>query len=508
MKFCNTSWSKNKPALFTTFLLCIFHLSAISQVNTSSPYSRYGIGDLQFGGFSKNRGMSGLSYGLALPYSINYSNPASYHSIALTTFEAAVNGSYFELKNANKSGNLYNAEFGYMALGFPLKSKKWGMSLGLLPYSSVGYNIKDFKINTAGDLESYIYEGSGGLNQFYMGTGWSPGRNFSAGINASFVFGTLSQIRRIEYPAISGYYNTKVSDETIINDFYFSLGLLKTFDSLKVAKSDSLRLIDRNKELLNDSLIVLEKVLKSLDELNGQDSVAAAARKESIAADMRVLKADIEKEDSVRRHVRIRKQHSDWSFSVGLTGSPSMNLKGKHTSLAQSYVLISNDEYIQDTVYNIEDRNGKLTLPYTLGLGFTFRQANRWIIGADFSTQNWQDYSLFGEKDSLANSWRAAGGFQWTPNDRSIKSYFSLVQYRFGAHYEQTYLQIHDNQLQDYGVSIGFGLPMKRVATTIQVALEAGRRGTTDNNLIELNYVKCSIGFTLNDRWFVKQRFD
>ena len=508
MKFCNISWIKNKPALFTIFLLCIFHLAATSQVNTSSPYSRYGIGDLQFGGFSKNRGMGGLSYGLALPYSINYSNPASYHAIALTTFEAAVNGSYFELKNNSKSGNLYNAEFGYLALGFPLKTKKWGMSLGLLPYSSVGYNIKDFKINKAGELESYIYEGSGGLNQFYVGTGWSPTKNFSAGVNASFVFGTLTQIRRVEFSPTSGFYNTKVSDETIINDFHFSLGLLKTFDSLKVAKSDSLRLFDRKKKLLNDSLGVLEKVLKSLDELSGQDSLAAATRRESIAADMMVLKADIAKADSARRQVVVRKQDSDWSLSVGLTGSPSMKLKGKHTSLAQSYILISNDEYIQDTVYNIEDRNGKLTLPYTIGLGFTFRQASRWIIGADISTQNWQDYSLFGERDSLANSWRAAGGFQWTPNDRSIKSYFNLVQYRFGAHYEQTYLQIHGDQLQDYGFSLGFGFPMKRVATTIQVALEAGRRGTTDNNLIELNYVKCSIGFTLNDRWFVPQKFD
>lgn len=82
------------------------------------------------------------------------------------------------------------------------------------------------------------------------------------------------------------------------------------------------------------------------------------------------------------------------------------------------------------------------------------------------------------------------------------------MQYRVGGHFEQTYLQLKNSQLTDYGVSLGFGFPMKRVATTIQFAVEAGRRGTVSNNLVELNYVKCTLGFTLNDRWFIKPKFD
>jgi hypothetical protein len=58
------------------------------------------------------------------------------------------------------------------------------------------------------------------------------------------------------------------------------------------------------------------------------------------------------------------------------------------------------------------------------------------------------------------------------------------------------------------GVSVGFGLPIKRAATMIHFSVEAGKRGTTSGNLIEENYFKCSVGFTLNDRWFVKQKFD
>jgi hypothetical protein len=136
------------------------------------------------------------------------------------------------------------------------------------------------------------------------------------------------------------------------------------------------------------------------------------------------------------------------------------------------------------------------------------KQGNKWLAGADFSLQNWQDYSLFGQTDSLANSWRVSVGAQLVPNDRSIKSYFSLVNYRLGFHYEQTYLNLYGSQLNQMGVTVGMSFPVKRSASFIHLGLEAGKRGTTSNNLVEENYIKCSLGFTLNDRWFVKPKFD
>ncbi|MCX6274166.1 MAG: hypothetical protein NTV09_03050 [Bacteroidetes bacterium] len=489
--------------------LFFFAFSVRAQVSTSSPYSRYGIGDLQFGGFSKNLGMGGMGFALSQPFTINFNNPATYSSIALTTFEAAGTGSMYEQHNATSQHAFqYNGDFGYLAMGFPLISKKWGLSFGLLPYSSVGYGIADKQINkVSGDVQYHTYEGSGGLNQFYIGSGFSLGKNFYAGVNASFLFGTINQLRKVEYPSNS-YYNTKLTDQTIINNFYFKAGLLKTFDSLAIAKSDSIILFDKRIAAYEDSITVLHKLISALNELKSTDSITVQIQRESLAKSVSDLNEQIMQADAAREQVTRRKQKSGWSLSIGLTGSPSQSLKAKHTQLAQSYYYSNGIEYIRDTVYNIEEEKGKLVLPLSLGLGFTFKESSHWIAGADFSVQNWQEYSLFGVKDSLANSWRASGGFQWTPNDRSIKSYFSLVQYRFGGHFEQTYLQLKNSQLVDYGLSMGFGFPMKRVATTIQIAFEAGKRGTIANNLVELNYVKCTIGFTLNDRWFIKQKFD
>ena len=37
---------------------------------------------------------------------------------------------------------------------------------------------------------------------------------------------------------------------------------------------------------------------------------------------------------------------------------------------------------------------------------------------------------------------------------------------------------------------------------------EIGSRGTTDNNLIKENFIRFGIGLTLNDRWFIKTKYE
>ncbi|REK36505.1 MAG: hypothetical protein DWQ44_01065 [Bacteroidetes bacterium] len=82
------------------------------------------------------------------------------------------------------------------------------------------------------------------------------------------------------------------------------------------------------------------------------------------------------------------------------------------------------------------------------------------------------------------------------------------MQYRAGFNYSQTFLQLNESRLNEYGISLGLGLPVKRVGTTVHFAAEAGMRGTVDNNLVRENYLRFSLGFTLNDRWFIKPRYD
>ncbi len=496
--------NRNKLFFLLPFLI-FFSINLTAQTSSSSPYSRYGIGDLQFSGFTQNIGMGGISLGYSPHNSMNISNPASYSSLILTTFETAVNMNQVQLKTSTKTQNINDISLSYFAFGFPVKNKKWGAGFGLLPYSNVGYSIRDPQTNAAGDRELHTYEGSGGLNQFFIGNGWSPYKNFSIGANASYLFGVINQERRIEYPYLSNYFNTRIAQETSVGAVYFNFGMQFTFDSLKIATGDSLKMFNLKLNNIQDSLKVIRDTMdKSTVEQRGEWEQV-----------IKNLKKEYEKNDSLMKHVSHRKNKSDWSLTLGLTGAPKTSLTAKYSNLTESFVYTAfGNTIVRDTIEDIDGKSGKLILPLNIGFGAMLKKGNRWLIGSDFSLQNWKEYAFFGKNDSLGNSWRVAAGAQFHPrpgaNDLMDKkiSYWKKIQYRLGVHYGQTYLQLRNNQLKEYGVSIGLGIPVKRSAAMLHLAAEVGKRGTVSNNLIEENYLKLSVGFTLNDRWFIKPKID
>jgi hypothetical protein len=490
----------NCRSLFVfTFLLILFSIRSSAQSSSGSPYSRYGIGDLQFEGFTKNTGMGGIAYGLSPLINLNITNPASYSSLMLTTFETAVNMNQTQLKTSTNTQNINSTNLSYFSFGFPVKSKKWGAAFGLLPYSNVGYSINDHHTNADGDDELHTYQGKGGLNQFFIGNAYSPFKNFSIGANASYLFGVVEQERRIEFPVLANYFNTRINQSTAVGSVAFNFGMQFTFDSLRTMPSDSIRMLDKKLKVIGDSLnAVLEKKNQSLpDQKSAWDDAISKLRDEHART--------LEK----KKHVVHRKDKSDWSLTLGIVGAPETSLRATNSRLIESFHYNAfNQIIVRDTIENVSGADGKLTLPFSAGFGMAMKKGNRWLIGADFSMQNWKNYSYFGTNDSLANSWRISAGVQFVPNDRNLKSYWEIVQYRMGFHYEQTYLQLRNNQLTEYGLSVGIGMPLKRSAAMLHFSLEGGRRGTISENLIQENFLKLSIGFTLNDRWFVKPKFD
>ncbi|MCK6649726.1 MAG: hypothetical protein L6Q66_08720, partial [Bacteroidia bacterium] len=148
-----------------------------AQTPTTSPYSRYGIGDLNGKGFAQGYAMAGSHIALqndSLPmFFINTGNPASYSTNRLTTAELGLSYSRIQLSNASTKSVTNSASLGYVALAFPFK-KWWGGSIGLIPYSTVGYKVSDQQSITNVGTVDFLYEGSGGINQVYFGNGVKP----------------------------------------------------------------------------------------------------------------------------------------------------------------------------------------------------------------------------------------------------------------------------------------------------------------------------------------------
>jgi len=491
------------------FLFCLTFMSVLffckesySQNSSSSPYSRYALGDLLFSGFVRNLGMGGTGQAVFHPLHQNPVNPASFTHLRLTTYDAGVNFQMNKLATSVQSQSDNTASLAYFALGFPVVPKKWGMGFGLHPYSNVGYSVEEERVNFLSVKETHTYKGSGGLNEFYLSNGFAIAKNFNAGINVSYLFGVINQDRRVEFDE-PAYFNSNITQSSSLGWFNFKLGLQYTFDSLKVAPSDSLKLFTTQMQTFRDSIESLDRLIVS-----GSDS----ASNQLLINSREQLKASITELKSSAAAVRLRRMKSDWDLSFGLSVSPSSELRGRQSVLAYNFKYIGSEDRnqiaVRDTSLNSEGIKGDVKLPLNAGFGMALKKGTRWLLAADFSIQQWSDFSYFGQSDSLTDSWELNVGAQFTPNDRAIQSYISQIQYRAGFHYTRSFLELRGEQITETGISLGFGFPIRRAGTVVHLAAEAGRRGTTDRNLVKEDFLRFTVGFTLNDRWFVKPRYD
>ncbi len=213
-------------------LLCVFFITggvANAQSSTSSQYTQLGLGDLQSSAFAKNSSMGGLSQAINNSNAINLSNPASYSSLELTTFEAGIFSNFAKYSNSANSfptSIINNTSIAYLAFAFPI-SKKWGSSFGLVPYSDVEYNMFKMETTQLGPVKDF-YSGTGGINRFYIGNAFKPFKGLSVGFNASYLLGSIDKEKIVEFNPTFQAYNTQLTNILTVGDFYFNYGAIYT----------------------------------------------------------------------------------------------------------------------------------------------------------------------------------------------------------------------------------------------------------------------------------------
>lgn len=214
--------------ILLVFLLMIPYKGS-SQNAISSPYSRFGIGDITWKGFGQNLGMGGTAIGMQNKSHFNMINPASYSGLESGsdsmsfTFEFALSNRITWLKTNSQSQNTSDISFSYMALGFPI-TKKIFVSTGIIPFSNVGYTMQDLQTYSGIGEVNFDYTGSGGINQYYIGASLIPLKNLSVGFNFSYLFGALEQNNSVTFPSDENYFNSSKSDKTLISDIRLNFG--------------------------------------------------------------------------------------------------------------------------------------------------------------------------------------------------------------------------------------------------------------------------------------------
>ncbi|MGA9637155.1 hypothetical protein [Flavobacterium sp.] len=200
--------------------LCLFlGLISFAQEGSSSPYSFYGIGDVRFKGTVESRSIGGIAVEQDSIH-INLQNPASFASLKLTSFTIGGTFNKSTLKTDSKSENAQRSTLDYMAVALPLG--KFGVGFGLIPYSSVGYNIKTYTDNTL--TTGSTYTSSGGVNKVFLGLGYKINSKVSVGADLNYNFGTIEVVNsQLIDNVVSGTRETNTSKLSGVN---FNLGAM------------------------------------------------------------------------------------------------------------------------------------------------------------------------------------------------------------------------------------------------------------------------------------------
>ncbi len=175
------------------FILLLWSWKSLAQTG-KTPYSSQGLGYLSSPSFIHNLGMGGIGIAAGNGLHINNINPALLYRNNLSAFDIGISGEYKDLTKGDETGSAFSGGLLYGAFAFPAITNRWTFSLGLMPYSTVGYTIEESRTVTGnGGRAQLSLEGEGGISQVYFSNGIRVYDNLALGLKVSYLFGSIDR---------------------------------------------------------------------------------------------------------------------------------------------------------------------------------------------------------------------------------------------------------------------------------------------------------------------------
>ncbi len=448
----------NKTVAVFAILICL-QFNSLAQGN--SPFSRYGIGDLVNTSNILNRGMGGVGIGVKSDRFLNNSNPASYSWI-----------------------------------GEPLKLKNLGADLGKLVSFEVGSEFYNSNIKQKTPLNKFSTNNLI-FNSMQLGMQLSKKGNWGVCIGLlpvsreNYDIINFKRITNID-SAITSYSGNGGSYKGQIGTAYrkgnFSFGINSGYFFGRKTTTTEV-------ELINDSILYFQS--QSNNKLNFGSAFLQTGilyTKNLVATNDKLetvhFGATYELQNKMKSSEDIERLTFNKNFSSPISATDSV--------------------YIRNNV------SGKVIMPSSLGLGFSYKNLNKklnssFVFGIDYTATAWNNFRINGLADQVQNNFLVKGGIEFKPATIE-KNYWSKVNYRTGFYYGKDYVKAGGNMpLSAFTIGLGMPVPNRGKvglnSAYINMALEVGKRGNNANNVTE-NFVKLALSVSLADIWFVKRKYD
>ena len=431
---------------FLILITVVFTSLSFAQQGSSSPYSFYGIGSLKFKGTVENQSMGGLSV-YSDSIHINLRNPASY---------------------AGKNLKSFNNE------SRPIKYTVGGSHMNV----ELNSGSQTDKTNTS--------------SVDYLAISIPIGK-FGAG------FGLL--------PFSSVGYKLQSSDDNNVPQYKYrgEGGLNKVFLGAGYQVSDNFRVgVDAS---FNFGSILNTNIAFGYDD---QGELLQYQSREVNRSDLGGLTYNFG-----AIYTKLIKSNLELTASATYTPKSELNSSNKREFSTIVIDPLTQQEFVINTSeVNLSDSNletTQLTLPSKLSVGLGVGAPRKWFAGVEYTYLKSSQFSnrlLTIQNASYEDATTVALGGFYIPKFDSFNRYWKRIVYRAGLRFEDTGLRINNEDIREFGISFGVGLPVGRIFSNANLGFEIGKRGTKAANLVEENFVKFQLSLSLNDRWFEKRKFN
>jgi len=174
---------------------------------------------------------------------------------------------------------------------------------------------------------------------------------------------------------------------------------------------------------------------------------------------------------------------------------------------AKQKIEVTNFSGSAGAVRHEDEDRGAFDVPESYGLGFGMNKGKQFWLGADYMHEKWSDTQIFDEDNDLSDRDKFSFGMEYNANDGYARKFLKKMTYRLGGFYDTGYIKFESEKISTMGVSFGVGIPMARQTGMINLAVEFGMTGTTDNNLVREDFTRITVDINLFERWFVKRKY-
>jgi hypothetical protein len=198
------------------------------------------------------------------------------------------------------------------------------------------------------------------------------------------------------------------------------------------------------------------------------------------------------------------KLKNNYFLNIGASMTAPKEFKTEFNRVSKKYTLYGS----ADSISVISDKTPTF-IPATLRMGISVGKKNKFTAGLDYVMTQWSEARIPGSVGYAANTREMLLGVEYIPERFSNLSFFRRLEYRMGAHMGDNYLIINNEQIKEYGASIGLGLPLRRTFSKVNLFLDFTKKtGSFENNLHNENYLTMGLSLNFYDYWFQKRKYD